>query len=146
MTDQELKKLSRAELLEMLIEQSEFCDGLRKQLDQALSALQNRNIVINSAGTMAEAAMKLSGVFEAADYAAELYLENIQRMDREIEEIRAKRLADVEQEAERILADANRASAEILQKAERCYKEKMKLAKFNPDDWICIAPEAEEDK
>lgn len=99
MTNQELKKLSRAELLEMLIEQSELCEELKKKLDQALKALQDRKIIIESAGTMAEAAIKLSGVFEAADRAAEVYLENIQRMERELEAIRAERLEEARKDA-----------------------------------------------
>lgn len=118
MNDQKLKKLSRAELLEMLIEQSELCDELQKRLEQAQNALRSRKLAFEHAGTMAEAAMRLSGVFEAADQAAALYLENVRRMERELEAIRAERLAAVEQEAAQILADAERQREAIL-KASR---------------------------
>lgn len=82
MTDRELKRLSREELLEMLLEQTELCDSLQRKLDEALAKLHDREIIMEHAGTMAEAAIKLSGVFEAADKAAALYLENIKRMER----------------------------------------------------------------
>lgn len=126
MTDRELKKLSRAELLEMLIEQSELCNKLQKKLDSALKEAENREITINHAGTLAEAAMKLSGVFKAADDAASLYLENIQRMEREAEEFHAEKIKAVQKEADEILLLANRKSAEIIEKANRYAREAMR--------------------
>lgn len=79
MTDRELRRLSRAELLEMLLAQAEENEKLRKKLKEAQDALADRRIAIGEAGTMAEAALKLNGMFEAADRAARQYLENIRR-------------------------------------------------------------------
>lgn len=86
MTDKELRKLSRSELVQMLLQQSQEIQMLRKQLQSAEAALEKRIITILESGTMAEAALKLSGVFEAADVACQNYIENIQRMNREMEE------------------------------------------------------------
>ncbi len=77
MTDKELRRLSRSELLEMLIAQMQENEKLKQSLEEANAALSNRRIVIEQAGTMAEAALRLNGVFEAADEAARQYLENI---------------------------------------------------------------------
>lgn len=77
MTDKELRHLSRMELLEMLIAQIEENEELKKQLAQAEQSLSDRRIVMEESGTMAEAALRLNGVFEAADRAARQYLENI---------------------------------------------------------------------
>lgn len=82
MTDRELRRLSRAELLELLLAQTEENRKLKNQLRAAQEALSDRRIAIDQAGTMAEAAMKLNGVFEAADQAARQYLENIRRTAR----------------------------------------------------------------
>ena len=79
MTDKELRRLSRAELLEMLLAQMEENERLKQKLKKVQAALANRRIDIEEAGTMAEAALKLNGVFEAADRAARQYLENIRR-------------------------------------------------------------------
>ena len=79
MTSKELKRLSRRELLEMLIEQMKENQRLRKRLEQAEAELENRELVSLQAGSMAEAAMQLNGVFEAADKAARQYLENVYR-------------------------------------------------------------------
>ena len=83
MTDQELRKLSRADLLELLLEQSKENERLREQLRQAEERLADRKIEIETAGSIAQAALQLNGVFEAAQKAADQYLENIQRLAEE---------------------------------------------------------------
>lgn len=70
MTTKELRRLSRRQLLKLLIEQMEENKRLYK-------LLQERNLAYEKAGTLAEAAMQLGGVFEAADRAAQIYLEHI---------------------------------------------------------------------
>jgi hypothetical protein len=77
MTDHELKKLSRAQLLEMLLAQSKEVARLRKELQQAQQQLDDRRIQLSEAGNIAEAALKLNGVFAAAQSAAADYLDSI---------------------------------------------------------------------
>ena len=81
MTDQELRKLSRRDLLELLMSQGRELEALRAELDQAIAALENRKIHLDQAGSIAEAALRLNGVFEAAQAAADQYLENIRRLN-----------------------------------------------------------------
>ena len=73
----DLKKLKRADLLEILIAQGKEIERLEKELEEAREELNNRIISIENIGSMAEAAFKLNHVFEAADAAAKQYLENI---------------------------------------------------------------------
>lgn len=80
MTDRELKKLSRAELLELLLQETQENERLRKQLDKAQTLMESKVIKIENAGSIAEAALALNGVFEAAQKAADQYLENVRRM------------------------------------------------------------------
>ena len=80
MTDKELKKLSRAELLELLLESNRENERLRKQLETAKGLLASRVIEIENAGSIAEAALALNGVFQAAQLAADQYLENVRRL------------------------------------------------------------------
>lgn len=79
MTEKELRRLSRVELLEMLLEQSRELERVKKQLDQANARLEDRRILLEESGSIAEAALKLNGVFEAAQRAADQYLENVRR-------------------------------------------------------------------
>lgn len=83
MTDRELKKLSRAELLELLLQQSKEIERLQAQLQRAREILSSREIHIRTAGSIAEAALELNGVFEAAQRAADQYLENVRRLAEE---------------------------------------------------------------
>ena len=79
MTDKELKKLTRAELLEMLLIQSREKQHLEEELQEVKRKLEEKEIRIAESGSIAEAALKLSGVFEAAQKAADQYLENVKR-------------------------------------------------------------------
>lgn len=56
MTEKELRRLSRADLLEMLVDQSVELETVKKKLAAAEEALASRVIEINSAGSIAEAA------------------------------------------------------------------------------------------
>ncbi len=77
MTDKELKKLSRADLLEMLIEQSKEVERLKAIIKQNEEELQNKKILLNEAGSIAEASLKINQVFENAQKAADQYLANV---------------------------------------------------------------------
>lgn len=79
MTEKQLKRLSRRELLEMLIIQTRKVEQLQAQLDEANARLNDKMITIENAGSLAEAVMRLNGVFEAAENAAQQYLENIRQ-------------------------------------------------------------------
>ena len=79
MDEKELKRLNRKQLLELLLLQIERADDLEKRLEEAQAKLKSRELTQMRAGSLAEEALKLSGIFEAAQEAADLYLENVQR-------------------------------------------------------------------
>ena len=83
MTDKELRKLSRMELLELLLAESRENERLRARLKSAEEKLASRVIDIENSGSLAEAALRLNHVFEAADKAARQYVENVRRMAEE---------------------------------------------------------------
>ena len=77
------KRLSRAELLEMLIEQSKEVESLKKKVDELQKQLDDRTIQLQQTGSIAEAALALNDIFKAADQAASQYIESIKRMEHE---------------------------------------------------------------
>ena len=83
MNDKELRKLSRQELLELLIEQTKRADELQDKINQLEAQLNQRDLIINNAGSLAEAALKINKVFEAADKAVEQYLDSIKKLGAE---------------------------------------------------------------
>lgn len=80
MTDKELRKLSRPELLEMLLFQSKEVERLKNELDEANRKLEDRRICLKESGSIAEAALKLNNIFEVAQRAADQYLESIENL------------------------------------------------------------------
>ncbi len=87
MTDKELKQLNRVELLEMLLVQMEENERLKQSLEEIQAALEKRRIIIEQAGNLAEAVLKLNGVFESAEQAVKQYLENVQGIAPESSEV-----------------------------------------------------------
>lgn len=108
MTDNELKKLSRNDLLQMLLEQSKEVQSLRERLAAAEAALQDRTIAIDKAGSIAEASLQLNGVFQAAQAACQQYMDNISNLSQRQEEVCARMEAESRQRAEQMIADAQR--------------------------------------
>ena len=85
MTEKELKKLNRKQLLELLLIQTSRADALESELDSMRQELAKQEIIKTEAGSIAEAALKLNGVFEAAEAAAAQYLVNIKRLNKQLE-------------------------------------------------------------
>ena len=105
MTDKELRKLNRAELLQLLLEQSRQNDELHAQLQQANAQLSSRQILLDNAGSIAEASMQLNQVFSAAQQAADAYLENIRELSGRQEAVCTKREAESRSKCDQMLAE-----------------------------------------
>lgn len=102
MTEKELKRLSRAELLELLLLQTRETERLVKRLEKADKMISERYLQVERAGDLAHAVLEVNGVMEAAQEAAKQYLENIARMERETAQRCEKMLAAAREEAQRI--------------------------------------------
>lgn len=138
MTEKELRKLNRAELLEMLIEASSELQACKERLAEAETALQNRQITLSKAGSIAEASLMLNGVFDAAQLACQQYTENIQRLSKRQETICAQMESESQAKAESIIAEAERRRDQIehdakVQSAEMLRKAKAESEKYWED-------------
>lgn len=87
----------KEELLEMLISRTRENEELKAKLTSAEEKLKNQEIAVNNSSSLAEAALKLSGIFEAADAAAELYLKNIRSQAKQSERKNTSEENDSEQ-------------------------------------------------
>jgi hypothetical protein len=56
-------------------------DEMKQKLEKAEAELEDRKIKLEKAGSIAEAALQLNHIFEAADEAARQYIENVKAMD-----------------------------------------------------------------
>ena len=129
MTEKELKKLSRADLLEMLIDQSTQLQSTQQRLAEAEAALRDRSITLDQSGSIAEAALRLNGVFEAAEAACQQYTDSIrllserqeavcQRMKQDALRKAEEYQAETERRCERMEADTKLRCAEMVTKAK----------------------------
>ena len=121
MTEKELKKLNRYQLLDMLIIQTERANHLQKQLEAAQEKLDSREVELTVMGSIAEASLHLGGVFEAAQNAADIYLNAAKERAAAME-------ADAARKAEEILNNAQWQANELLQEADREARKLLKAA------------------
>lgn len=86
MDAKEYKKMNRRELLELLIDEVKRNSMLEKENESLKKQLADRLILSDRAGSIAEAALQLNRIFEAADAAAKDYVENVRRLSERKEE------------------------------------------------------------
>ena len=83
MNERTLKQLKKIELYEILLAQSKEIDRLKQELIETQQKLENKQIIIQEAGSLADAALKITKIFEEAQKAADIYLKNITENDDE---------------------------------------------------------------
>lgn len=77
METRDLKRLRRSQLLELMLEQQEVIEQQEKTIETLRQELADRQLHIRKAGSLAEASLAVTKIFEEAQKAADLYLENI---------------------------------------------------------------------
>lgn len=133
MDDRNLKKLNRKELLELLVASEEDNVQLRNRLEEQDALLRSKDIKATNAGSLAEAALALNGVFDQADRAAAQYLENIRRSGEEQKAVREKQIAEAEQQARGILDDAEAIRLQARETLAAAEAEKLRAEKLLAD-------------
>ena len=123
MTEKELKKLNRYQLLELLLVQTERADSLQQKVDQLQAKLDERELRFAKLGSIAEASGCVSGVFEAAQKAADLYLEAAKKQADEL--VAQARLQAAEYES-RLAAAKQRNQTKAAKKQNAKIKKKHK--------------------
>ena len=139
MTDKEFKRLSRAQLIDIIYQLQLQVDKLSEQKQKLEVALADKQLRISSVGSIADAALEINDCFRSAQRAAEQYLNEIRTL-RETTEAEQKRLhtqakahlsdaqaeaaqmvSDAQSEATRLLTEAQEKAASILQAANRAH-------------------------
>ena len=106
MVDKKLNKLSRAELLELLLEQTLEVERLRKELETAQRQLEERRLKVKNAGSLANAVLEVNGVVDATQAAAQQYLDNIIEMEKATRRNCIAMLHEAKEEARKIVEKA----------------------------------------
>lgn len=114
MTDKEFKRLSRSQLIEIIYQLQIKQEELSAENNKLSKALEDRRLLVNEAGNIAEAALEIHNVMQAAQDAATHYQEEMRlRCDEEHQQI----LEKAKEDAAAIIAKAQQDAAEIVLKA-----------------------------
>ncbi len=114
MTEKELKRLGRRELIEIIASMKKTELENQRLLAKADEQLASRTIYISNAGSIAEAALALNGVFESAQAAADTYLQSVRASNAQIEE----RIAQAEAKSRKLLQDTEQLANARLEEAD----------------------------
>ena len=120
MTDKDLKRLNRTELLELLLDQSRENERLQNKVTELEQQLERHEITCQNAGSMAEAALALNGVFQAADQAAQKYIQEMaDRAAKQEQELQAK-ADEAQEQVKKLLAEATDSADVTREEADAC--------------------------
>ncbi len=105
MDNKMLKKLSRLELLEILLEQRKRIEDLEQQVEKLNDEVNSKKLSLSEVGTLAEASLKLTNIFKEADEAIAIYKSNIEeqtkkeanKVKKELRELKTTKLAEIDE-------------------------------------------------
>ena len=116
MTDKEFKRLSRSQLIDIIYQLQLKQDELAADNENLSKALADKRLRVSKAGNIADAALEIHNVMQAAQDAAAHYVEEIQiRVDEEYQRI----LKKANNKAAAIIEEAKQAAAEIVAQAKK---------------------------
>lgn len=110
--EKNLHKLKRIDLLEILVEQGRELEALRQQVKELEQQLTDRAIMLEKAGDIAAASLELNHVMEAAQSAAQQYLDNVIRLCTQKEQETIERCKALEEETRKRCREMERKTGE----------------------------------
>ena len=110
----ESMNLSKNEMMMVMHDQEQEIEKLKSQVAELQAKLDGYEIKVSESGNLAEAAAKVSGLFEAAQLTVDTYLENMKKRDEQAEAA----FSDVQKQAEQIIAEAEDVASKRLAAAD----------------------------
>lgn len=123
MTDKEFKRLTRAQLIEIIYKLQIQADELNERNKELENALADKRLRMDKVGDLAEAALEINDCFRNAQNAAEQYLKEIKTMRDETEAQRDRILFEARVKADRIVAEAQKTYEDRKNAIEMILKE-----------------------
>lgn len=125
MTDKEFKRLSRSQLIDIIYQLQLQQEELTAENERLSKALEDKRLRVSKAGNIADAAIEIHNVMQAAQDAAAHYVEEIQMR--------------VDEEYRRIMQKANKKAEAVIEEAKQTAAEIVEQAKKENDDYAFIA-------
>ncbi len=121
MTDKEFRRLSRADLIEIIYTLQQSERSLQEENDALREKLEERRVAVEQSGSLAEVLAKLNGLFEAAQATADGYRDEAKAALEEAQQTRAQAdeyLTRMKQQAVKLARLTMKQRDEMLAKAE----------------------------
>lgn len=128
MAEKELKHLGRKELIEIIYELQKREAQSQDTIERLNRKLADREIREKESGSIAEAALALNGVFEAAQAAADQYLISVKAAEKELDATRQEMLEQARQEANAVVQQGKVTCQAWVEKGEAEYKTRVEQA------------------
>jgi len=112
------------ELIDIIYQLRKDNDKLEQKLSETSSHLEEKAIVLKESGSIADAALALNGVFDAAQRAADQYLISVKSAHENTE----KQIQKTRQQCEQMISEATEEAEKIKNAAEIERKEKLAAA------------------
>ena len=113
MISKELKKLSRRELVDIIYQMKKNEQQLQEEVSSLKTALQDKRIRMEEAGSVAAAALSITDVLGAAQRTADLYLHEIASMKEDAEKECSVMLAEARSAVDTIFEDGRKQCEEL---------------------------------
>ena len=123
MTDKEFKRLSRAQLIDIIYQLQLQLDKVNEEKQELENELKDKRLRLSNAGNIADAALEINNCFRSAQNAAEQYLNEIKAIREETEAERQRVLSQARAEAEAIIAGAKKTQVDYDSAIEAILKE-----------------------
>ena len=137
--EKKLQKLSRKELLEMLLMSQKRAEELEGRLAEVEESLSERKIAIANAGYISEEGHRVNQVFESPQDLAAKYLDIVHAQSGIAEERCRIMEEEIRKKADTMLADTEAQCAAILQNARNKSTAYWNMANQKLTDWINAA-------
>ena len=101
-------------MMMVMHDQEQEIERLKAKVSELQATIDNYEIKVEEAGTLAEASAQINNLFEAAQATVETYIENMKKRAEKSEEI----LADVQKQADGIISEAEAVAQKRLAAAD----------------------------
>ncbi len=115
----ELSRLNRKDLLEILLALSEENEKLKEQLKEMQGKLDDRTLQVNESGSLAEAVVKINGLFEAAQASCDQYVYNVQKKCKKAEMACEQYVYNVQMRCDAYIEETEKRCAQMIEEAEK---------------------------
>ena len=125
MTEKDLQKLTRQDLLELLLASEKENEELRKEVQTLRENAEDKQLMLDKVGSIAEASLLVNGVFTSAQAAADQYVLNVKRICEE--------KAALVRQSDDIVQKARQEAQHILEETEISCQRMIRQAKEESD-------------